>query len=212
MMTALSFLLISTLPSERSLEVTHVGGESGDTIEAACGFSMIRASYHHALEGDWHSSIGGEIGFDYADYAPDDAFGSALILGVPVRAEPIDNSKMQLRLSFDPALYLGIDQPGRLGQFIPGIQVAFGMRAGFKLTPELMVGGAFDLPFLFAIPMGNRHPFIALPVLVGPMAEYRVSDRLAITGDVGFGPHFNTDDRYGTRFAFRLLAGVVYNM
>src|SRR5687768_13427134 len=52
-------------------------------VAVEAGFSMIRTSYHRRLDSDL--SIGGLIAFDYAYWAPDDAFGASLVLAVPLR-------------------------------------------------------------------------------------------------------------------------------
>ena len=59
---------------------------------------------------------------------------------------------------------------------------------------------------------GGRDTFIAIPILVGPMAEWRVTDEWAFSADLKFGPHIMSDDFSGTRFGARFLLGLAYRL
>ena len=50
--------------------------------------------------------------------------------------------------------------------------------------------------------------FLAMPILIGPVAEFHVTPPLAITLDAKFGPGFNTNDKI--RFAMKIHAGAAY--
>jgi hypothetical protein len=181
--------------------------QARDRIEFEGGFPMFRASWHRALSD--RASLGGAVGFDYAYFAPEDAFGAAVLAAVPLRYTLAEEVKWEARVRFEPGLYFGVDQP-KFSQFILGVLMNAGASVAWWTHRSFLVGGGIDLPIVFGAPTGGRDVFVAVPVLLGPVAEWHASDRLVVTADLKLGPHFMSDDYFGTRLGFRMLFGASY--
>ena len=200
-------------PMYRSSWNLMAGGNArGDVLQGEVGFSMLSASYHHSLSKS--VTLGGMIGLDYGLWAPDDPyFGAAVVLGMPVRFSLHEAARHGFTLRVTPGLYLGFDQPGRFNdEFIPGLWLDVGFSGGYRFNHGLVFGGGIDLPILIAFPTEYRDTFLAVPILIGPMAEWHFTNDLALTADLKFGPHIMTDDYYGTNFGARFLLGLAYQL
>ena len=67
------------------------------------------------------------------------------------------------------------------------------------------------MPILIGFPTEYRDTFMAIPILIGPMAEWHFSPELALTADFKFGPHIMTDEYYdNSHFGIRFLLGLAY--
>lgn len=185
------------------------GGIGSDTLEAELGFSTLGVAYHHALAEDL--TLGGMVGFDYALFAPADAFGAAAILAAPLRLSLAETARYGFTLHFAPGLYLGFGQES-FSQFIPGLWLEAGLSGGYRVDHDLLVGGGVDVPFIAGIPTGGRDTFVAVPILIGPMVEWQMGRDVALTAEVKVGPHIMSDDFYGTRFAARIRLGLAYRL
>jgi hypothetical protein len=197
--------------SSWNLMAGGVGG-NGDVLQGEIGFSMVTAAYHHSLSE--RLTIGGMVGVDYGLWAPDDPyFGAAVVLGMPIRFSIHESARYGFTLKAVPGLYLGFDQEGRFSdEFIPGIWLDVGVSGGYRLDHGFVVGGGVDIPMLIGFPTEYRDTFLALPILIGPMAEWHFVDELAVTADLKFGPHIITDDYHGSNFGVRFLLGLAYHL
>ncbi len=198
--------------SSWNLMAGAVGGE--DFLLGELGFSQVSASYNHSV--GRKVTLGGMVGFDYSYWVPEDRpydLGAAFILGMPIRIGLHEESKFGFSMRIVPGLYLGFDQRNYDDQFIPGISLDFGVSGGARLRHGFVVGGGVDIPLLIGFPTEyGRDVFLAVPILIGPMAEWHFHPDLAVTADLKFGPHIMTDDFYGTRFGARFLVGLAYRL
>jgi hypothetical protein len=182
----------------------------GDTMKVELGFpGLPRLSYHRTF--DSTLSVGGAIAFGYAYFAPSDSFGSAVVLSMPVKKTIVDDGLFRFAVRGEPGLYLGIAQP-EFSQAIPGLVLGTGLAASWLYDRDLELGGGIDMPLMIGFPTGGRDVFIAVPLLIGPTAEYRATYDLTLSVDAKIGPHFMTDDFYGTRFGMRIFLGAAYRL
>jgi hypothetical protein len=201
-------------PMRRSSWNLIAGGVAGrgDLLQGEVGFSMLAASYHHSLSN--RMTIGGLVGIDYGLWAPGDPYlGTAVVLGMPLRISIVEEARYGFTMRAVPGLYLGFDQPGRFSdEFIPGVWLDFGVSGGYRFDHGFVFGGGLDLPMLIGFPTEYRDTFFAIPILIGPMAEWHFAEDLAVTADFKFGPHLVTDDYYDTDFGFRFMLGLAYHL
>ena len=62
---------------------------------------------------------------------------------------------------------------------------------GYKLNEDFIIGGGLDIPMTFLF--GSAFVFV-FPILIGPTAEYQITDAIAVSAAVKFGPHISTGD------------------
>ncbi|MEM6370265.1 MAG: PEGA domain-containing protein [Myxococcota bacterium] len=139
--------------------------------------------------------------------------------GLPLILEMVDDSKWVARLSLVPGLGLTvIDYTGRVpfGELLSGtgvdltgeylaLLVHASLDVGHRLNRWFTFGGGLDVPTTFFFGggtdiggpgVGGTQPeeFSVVPVLVGPTAEFRLSDQARIGLALRMGPHFTTGD------------------
>lgn len=182
--------------------------ESGALIEGALGFSGLpRVAYHYSLSADL--SVGGMISFDYAYWAPDRAFAGSLLIQAPIRLVLHRTPSMTIGARLDPGVGLFF-KGERRSQFGLGILLNAGASIGYTIDNRFIVGGAINLPVAIDVPTGGADPVLRVPLLIGPVFEFHVTPPLALTLDLGIGPHMNTAG--GTTFGLRVMGGVVFRL
>ena len=179
---------------------------AGSIGHAEIGFSGLpRLSYHYTLAPEL--SLGGLVAFDYGSWVPKGAFHPSLVLAVPIRFTIFRDDSMSIALRGDPGLVFA---------FNPGVfafQLTISGVIGFQVEDRFVIGGGLDFPILLGNQtdpnpdLGNGDGFfLAMPILIGPVAEFHVTPSLAITLDAKFGPAFQTDVK--PLFALKLHGGV----
>lgn len=177
---------------------------SGAIAQLEAGFSGLpRAAYHYSLRRGF--SVGGLVGFDYGLWRPSRTFGKNLVFAAPMRWTIFRDQAWSVGARVDPGLAFGFE-----GGFTLGLMANLQATAGYALENRIILGGGLELPILLAIPTrSGRSTVFAVPVLVGPVAEFHLTPPLAITMDVKVGPHIATDD---VRWGLKLMAGVAYRL
>jgi hypothetical protein len=179
---------------------------SGSIGHAELGFSGLpRLSYHYTLAPEM--SLGGLVAFDYGTWVPEGVFRPSIVVAVPIRYALYRDESMSIALRGDPGLVFG---------FNPGVfafQLTISGVIGWQVEDRFVIGGGLDFPVLLGnqsapdTDLGNGEGFfLAMPILIGPVAEFHVTPTLAITLDAKFGPAFQTDVK--PLFALKLHAGV----
>jgi hypothetical protein len=168
--------------------------ESGGLIEGSVGFaSLPRVGYHLSLGNGF--SIGAVGGFDYALFAPEAVFDPAFYVAGAFR--------MSTRL--DEVVRLGIR--GEIGALVAqnrgaALVIDLSANIGFAVGRDFIVGPGIDVP----IAIGFRIPSLSWPVLIGGVAEYRLTPPLSVTLEAKIGPSFNAPG--SVTFGARILGGI----
>ncbi len=168
--------------------------ESGGLIEGSVGFaSLPRVGYHLSLGNGF--SIGAVGGFDYALFAPEAVFDPAFYVAGAFR--------MSTRL--DEVVRLGIR--GEIGALVAqnrgaALVIDLSANIGFAVGRDFIVGPGIDVP----IAIGFRIGSLSWPVLIGGVAEYRLTPPLSVTLEAKIGPSFNAPG--SVTFGARVLGGI----
>lgn len=168
--------------------------ESGGLIEGSVGFaSLPRVGYHLSLGNGF--SIGAVGGFDYALFTPQAVFDPAFYVAGAFR--------MSTRL--DEVVRLGIR--GELGALVAqnrgaALVIDLSANLGFAVGRDFIVGPGIDVP----IAIGFRIPSLSWPLLIGGVAEYRLTPPLSVTLEAKIGPSFNAPG--SVTFGARVLGGI----
>lgn len=172
--------------------------ESGGLIEGSVGFaSLPRVGYHLSLGSGF--SIGAVGGFDYALFSPTAVFDPAFYVAGVFR--------MSTRL--DEEVRLGLR--GELGALVAqnrgaALVIDLSANVGFSLGRDLIVGPGIDVP----IAIGFRVASLSWPVLIGGVAEYRLTPPLSVTLEAKIGPSFNAPGN--VTFSARVLGGIAIRL
>jgi hypothetical protein len=195
----------------RGLSWDMVGGgipNAGSIIHGELGFSGLpRVSYHYTLAPDF--SLGALVAFDYGNWVAKRAFHPSLIIAVPIRFALYRDDTMSIAVRGDPGIVFG---------FSPGVfaaQIEVGGVIAFQVEDRFVIGGGLDFPIMFGAQTGVESEdgtpnkfFLAMPILIGPVAEFHITPPLAITLDAKFGPAFRTS--ISPLFALKIHAGIAY--
>jgi hypothetical protein len=179
---------------------------SGSIGHAELGFSGLpRVSWHYTLVPEM--SIGALVAFDYGTWVAKRAFHPSIVVAVPIRYSLFRDDTMSIAIRGDPGLVFGFN-PG-----VFAVQIEIGGVIGFQVEDRFVIGGGLDFPIVFGSQTGfdpdDLSPeglFLAMPILIGPVAEFHITPPLAITLDAKFGPAFRTEVK--PLFALKLHAGV----
>ncbi len=203
------------LPPSTSVEIVRglswdimAGGipSSGSIGHAELGFSGLpRVAYHYTLTPDF--SIGGLVAFDYGTWVPKAAFHPSIVLAVPIRFTLFRDESMSIALRGDPGLVFGFEPS------VFAFQLTVSGVIGFQVEDRFVIGGGLDFPIVIGaltaadadLARGDGF-FLAMPILIGPVAEFHITPPLAVTLDAKFGPAFETGVR--PLFALKIMAGV----
>jgi len=178
---------------------------SGSIGHAEVGFSGLpRVSYHYTLVPEM--SLGGLVAFDYGTWVPKGVFRPSIVLAVPVRYSLYRDESMSIALRADPGLVFGFEPS------LFAFQLPISGVIGWQVEDRFVIGGGLDFPILigsqngFDPDLGTDGGFVlAMPILIGPIAEFHVTPTFAITLDAKFGPAFQTEVK--PLFALKLHAG-----
>lgn len=149
-------------------------------------------------------AVGPAFTFDLAGYTTRGGITPGLSFSAPMRLSLAKQGNMSAALNLEPGIYLRF--PG--GDVNFGLLLNAGGVIGFKLAPQVFLGGGVDLLLAF-----NFTPAFAvvIPLFFGPVFEYHATPNVAITFDMKLGPHITAGDGGSfTQFGIRVNAGVAY--
>jgi hypothetical protein len=149
-------------------------------------------------------SIGPAFAFDLGYYQ---TRGTQPGLGfsAPIRFGLLRSGNKSLGLTFEPGLALSFPQFGDTGI---ALLLNVGGNFGVEVAPNVTIGGGVDLPIALGLSPGFA--FI-MPILFGPVIEYRAIDDLSILFDMKLGPHVTFGDGLSdVTFGLKLAAGIAY--
>lgn len=151
-------------------------------------------------------AIGPAFTFDLAYYTTRGGITPGLSFSAPMRLSLVKQGNMSAALNLEPGIFLRFPNGGDV-QF--GLLLNAGGVIGFKLAPQVFLGGGVD--FLMALNFTPGFAFV-LPLLFGPVFEYHATPNVAITFDMKLGPHITASSDFGsgTQFGIRVNAGVAY--
>jgi hypothetical protein len=173
--------------------------ESGGLLEAQVGLSGLpRIGYHLSVGGG--VSIGAVAGFDYGAFSPRAVFDPAFYVAGVFRGS----------MRMDETVRLGYR--GELGALLaqnrgPSLVLDLSANVGFDVGRDFVVGGGIDLPIVIGV---NTPATLSFPLLVGPVAEYRLTTPLALTAEAKIGPAFNAPGN--VTFGARVMGGVALRL
>jgi hypothetical protein len=180
------------------------GGLPGrDYIQAELGYSNVpKVAYMFGISNNL--SIGPAFAFDLGYYQ---TRGTQPGLGfsAPIRFGLLRSGNKSLGLTFEPGLALSFPQFGDTGI---ALLLNVGGNFGVEVAPNVTIGGGVDLPIALGLSPGFA--FI-MPILFGPVIEYRAIDDLSILFDMKLGPHVTFGDGgSAVVFGLKLAAGIAY--
>jgi hypothetical protein len=153
--------------------------------------------------------VGGRFGFFYG---AENGFG----LSPGLRAQAVlrwlakDWGSGRLGLEMDPGVYAYFGPYAfGLGGVALGFIVPLQLTAAFPLSPRLTLHAGLDVPLLLTLYSSIT---LSIPVLVGGGGEYALSERVALTLRLRFGPSFNLNWFFPVTFGFEALAGVALRL
>lgn len=185
------------------------GLRPGAIFEAELGFSAVpRLAYHRTIN-DWFS-LGGLFSFDYMAYylGPGAGFTPTITLQMPMRFSLYNRNNITVGLRTDPGV--GFSFPA--GGFVLSIIFDTGANVGYWVSPgKFMVGGGLQMPVSILIVPQTGGTALVWPLLFGPVIEFHPIPELALTADLKFGPHINSNPANNVNFGARMLVGVAYH-
>ncbi len=174
-----------------------------DYIQAELGYSNVpKVAYMFGISNNL--SIGPAFAFDLGYYQT--RFTQpGLGFSAPIRFGLLRSSNKSLGLTFEPGLGLSFPQGSDAAVLL---LLNVGGNFGVEVAPNVTIGGGVDLPI--GLVLTNRFAFI-MPILFGPVVEYRAIDDLSILFDMKLGPHVTFGDGgSAVVFGLKLAAGIAY--
>jgi len=191
-------------------------GTSSLILEA--GYSSLPGITRLDPVSNWFA-YGLKVGIDAGLFgsAAENVPGTLTFYGaLPLILEMVDDPEWVARLSVTPGMgltvidyssRLGINGTGNTGLDVTGeyfaVLVHASLDVGHRFNRWLTFGGGLDVPTTFffgggtdlAVGLGRQpEEFSVVPVLVGPTAEFRLSEQARVGLAVRLGPHFTTGD------------------
>lgn len=179
------------------------GGLPGrDYVQAELGYSAVpKVAYMFGVSNNL--SIGPAFAFDLGYYQTQGT-QPGLGFSAPIRFGLLRSGNKSLGLTFEPGLGLGFPQ-FRDTEF--SLLLNVGGNFGVEVAPNVTIGGGVDLPI--ALLLSPSFVFV-MPILFGPVIEYRAIDELSILFDMKLGPHVSFGDGSRVIFGLKLAAGIAY--
>lgn len=165
------------------------------------GFSGIpRVEYSTPIAENM--ALGGAFAMDIGYYTPEAAVSFGMLLTAPFRLSLVDRAKLTGGLRLEPGFGFFFED-----QFRFAILMNAAFNIGYRVAPNLVVGGGVDLPIGIQL-----DPFVfALPILFGPVMEVEVSQDLHLVVDFKLGPSIAAvDGGSSTNFGMKLNLGVAF--
>ncbi|MFO0725280.1 MAG: hypothetical protein U1E65_15970 [Myxococcota bacterium] len=151
-------------------------------------------------------AIGPAFTFDLAYYGTRGGITPGLMFSAPMRISLARQGNMSVGLNLEPGLALRFPNGGDV-QF--GLLLNAGANIGFKIAPQVVLGGGVDL--LLGMIFTPNFAFV-IPIFFGPVLEFHATPQVAITFDMKLGPHITAGDGGSfTMFGIRVNAGVAYH-
>ena len=178
---------------------------TGSYLTGELGYSAVpKASYMFGLSEKL--ALGPAFAFDLGYYQTR-VTNPGLTFSLPIRLSALRSGNRSLGINFEPGIYLVFPQFGGTGV---ALMLNVGGNFGVEVAPGVTVGGGVDLPI--ALGLSPQFSFI-LPILFGPIVEYRVVPELALTFEMKLGPHIAFGDGFSTvNLGLKLAAGVAYRL
>jgi hypothetical protein len=176
-----------------------------------------RFAVHYGLSDRF--SVGGSfaLGGGYAGW-----WGFGMNVAAPIRWVAYKAPKMSLQLRFDPGVTLGFGWASTLFTFNIPVAANFGYEIPLdSKTMSLKVGGGIETGIGIMVGSFLASPAVAVPILIGPAAELRVTKNVTIPIDIKLGPSIGTfttgigaitATSTGASLGYKFLAGVTYTL
>ena len=180
------------------------------------GYSGVLRGGYVFLPGE-NLSIGGE-------FILDAGFFNSVGTGRPGTVSIAVAAPIKLKISESDTMIIGLTgRPGIGITLVDSVETDFGDpnfgqskteplfalllhvegNVGFKINDDFIVGGGVEIPVTFLFGTFNIFLF---PLLAGPVAEYRITDDIAVHADFKIGPHLAAGDS-STSFGLKFQAG-----
>lgn len=158
-------------------------------------------------------SLGGELILDLGGFGSLDAAGNLTTLAGAFRLDLtlMENEDLLVGFTFTPGI--GVAFP-RFGDAAFALLLHPDLNIGYKVSPQVVVGGGITVPFTLYVGQGGAA--VAVPVLFGPVAEFRLTPDLGIFTQLKLGPTIFGGSGGGVGgsrvdFGMDLRAGVSYS-
>lgn len=185
------------------------GIKPGSIFEGELGFSALpRIAYHYTIADGF--SIGGMFTFDFQYYylGPGATFTPGIGLQMPLRINLYNQNRISVGLRTDPGI--GFSFPA--GTTVINILLDTSVNVGYWAVPgKFLVGGGLQMPVAIAFATAGGNALLIWPLLFGPIIEFHPIPEVAITADLKFGPHINSNPANNVHFGARMLVGAAYH-
>ncbi|PTL78481.1 hypothetical protein [Vitiosangium sp. GDMCC 1.1324] len=182
-------------------------GQGSTVLEGQVGWPGLSLGVLHGATSRF--DIGGKFTFNYGREGIVTAVVPGLKLQAWVRVMLLENSKLNLGLSFAPGpLFYFYDNFTDVGLALP-----ISLTVGIPVGSALMLNAGLDIPFYVIFGSGGGPVF---PLLLGGGAEYFIDRNLAVTFNLRMGPTIGAygdfRGRGSARFTLEALFGVAYKL
>lgn len=155
------------------------------------------------------TAIGGEFILDIGQFYNTQSFvpGNRIFVGaaVPIKLLLSEEDKLTFALTVAPGIGAQIITGGAT-QF--GILMHGAVNVGYKASKQFTIGGGIDVPL--SLHFGD-FTNVAIPILLGPAAEFRVTRDLTLRSELKLGPHITAADfGGGANLGLKFNIGVNY--
>lgn len=182
-------------------------GQGSTVLEGQVGWPGLSLGVLHGATSRF--DVGGKFTFNYGREGIVTSVVPGLKLQAWVRLMLLENSKLNLGLSF---------APGPLFYFYEtftdvGLALPISLTVGIPVGSALMLNAGLDIPFYVIFGSGGGPVF---PLLVGGGLEYFIDRSLAVTFNLRMGPTIGAygdfRGRGSARFTLEALFGIAYKL
>jgi len=178
-------------------------GANSSVLQAEAGWPGIGFTYLKGVNAS--SDVGLHVGFNYGLEGTTNTT-AGVNLAIPFRHTLAVVGDTAFAFETQP----GVTLYGNNGGLLFGVGGPLGVVVGFKLSPQLTLDAAADVPVL--ISFSNPAGFLFGPQ-VGGGGEYLIDRDVAVTARVRVGPEFALNTAgHGSQTAFQTLIGLAYNI
>ena len=199
------------IPAAVSRSSYFFGTPDSDLVFASTGYSgVLRGGYMTVLGEGF--VLGAEFILDAGLFnsVGDGVPGTITVAaGAPMKFTFMDTDTLIVGLTATPGLGVTIIDSVYSNDAFFTLLLHAESNVGYKISDELIIGGGIDFPMTFIFGDANVYLF---PLLLGPAAEYQITEQLSIHTDFKIGPHIATgsNNQSNTTFGLKFEIGAAW--